>query len=188
MLDDRWYRTPEKSPETAVQLGPQQMQWLKDGLSSSLATFKIICIGGQVLNELWGGECFERAPAEKAELLEYIVKAKISGVVFLSGDRHLSELLVKAPTGGYPLYDFTCSPLTSGATRLSPGKNGQPNPEQANPLRVKSNGVECLTTGTRNFGKVQVTGKAAERKLILSCHDKTGAELWKHEIKAADLK
>ncbi len=188
MLDDRWYRTPEKSPETAVQLGQQQMQWLKDGLSSSLATFKVICMGGQVLNELWGGECFERAPAEKAELLDYVVKAKISGVVFLSGDRHLSELLVKTPQGGYPLYDFTCSPLTSGTSRLAPGKNGQPSPEQANPLRVKSNGVECLTTGTRNFGKVQVTGKAADRKLILSCHDKTGAELWKHEIKAADLK
>lgn len=188
MLDDRWYRTPEKSPEAAVHLGPQQMQWLKDSLSSSLATFKIICIGGQVLNELWGGECFERAPAEKAELLDYIVKAKISGVVFLSGDRHLSELLVKTPKGGYPLYDFTCSPLTSGTSKLAPGRNGQPNPELANPLRVKSNGVECLTTGTRNFGKVQVVGSAAERKLILSCHDKTGAELWKHEIKAADLK
>lgn len=188
MLDDRWNRTPEKSPEEKVQLGTQQMQWLKDGLSSSLATFKVICMGGQVLNELCANECFERAPAEKAELLAYIVKAKINGVVFLSGDRHFSELLRKTPDGGYPLYDFTCSPLSSGARKWQPGKDGSDDPEQTNPLRVNSNGVECVAVAKRNFGKVQVIGRAAERKLVLSCHDKTGAELWRHEIKARDLK
>ena len=40
---------------------------------------------------------------------------KIDGVMFLSGDRHFSELLKIDRPGAYPLYEYTSSPLTSRA-------------------------------------------------------------------------
>lgn len=177
MLDDRWWRAPDKLPDAQREmLGRAQMQWLKDGLVTSKAPFKFVVCGGQMFNPMMNFECFGKYPAEQRELADFLMAAKIPGVVILSGDRHAGELLKIEREGAYPLYEFTSSPLTAGPGRYEPEAN--------NPARVAGTWV----TNTRHYGKAKVSGKEGERTLTLSCHDKTGKELWRHEIKESELR
>ena len=178
MLDDRTYRTPNKmsvSPEKRM-LGKAQMEWLKNSLRNSQATFKIIANGGQMINPMVYFEGFGLFPEEQKELLDFIVREKITGVVFLSGDRHMTELLRVTPPGGYPLYELTCSPLTSGPARGHPA-------EANNPARVEGTWVT-----QRNFALIKVRGKRGERELVLGVYDKDGNRLWERTLNERELR
>lgn len=177
LLDDRYHRSPNRMPASPqkVMLGEAQMQWLMESLRSSNATFKVIACGAQMLNPMVFYEAFGQFPEEQKRLLDFLRDAKVSGVVFLSGDRHATELIKRVEPGMYPLYDFTSSPLTSGT-----GRNER---EANNPMRVAGTWV----TDARNFGIIEVSGKARERVLTLKTLDAKGKELWKHEIKEAEI-
>lgn len=180
LLDDRYYRTPGKAlDDAATMFGERQLQWLKDGLSNSVATFKVIVAGGQMMNPLAPFEALARFPRERQEIINYIVDNRVSGVLFLSGDRHMSELIRVTPQGGYPLYDFTCSPLSSG-TRTPKADDA----EFENPARVPG----TLVGGKRNYGRVKLSGTGEERALQLSCHGKDGGELWSRRIAVTELR
>jgi len=179
MLDDRYHRSPNNAPDNLekVMFGKAQSQWLKDSLLNSKAPFKFICNGNQMVQPLVLYEGFKQFPFEQTELFDFIAANKIDGVVFLSGDRHITELLkVQWPNVGYPWYEYTSSPLNSGA--------GKDDREAKNEARVPGTWV----TQKRNFGLIKVTGKRGERKLIMTAHDKTGVELWRHEIAEKELK
>jgi alkaline phosphatase D len=129
-----------------------------------------------MLNPMVAFEAFGNFPAEQKRLLDFIREAKITGVVFLSGDRHHAELIRRAEPGLYPLYDFTSSPLTSGGNRIEAEAN--------NPARVSGTWV---TDGVRNFGLLEFSGAARDRRLLLRTIDLTGKERWRYEIKASEL-
>ena len=99
----------------------------------------------------------------------------IEGVVFVSGDRHHTELLRETPGGFYPLYEFTSSPLTSGAADARY--------ELDNPQRMPG----TLVTETRNFGTIDVTGPWRDRSLVLRTFDADGTVLWEHTIHEDEL-
>lgn len=179
LLDDRYHRSPNRMPDAPdkVMFGDAQMKWLMESLRSSNATFKIVAGGNQMLNPLAPYEGFSDFPVEQKKLLDFIREARVEGVMFLSGDRHLTELIKRTDLGTYPLYDFTSSPLTSG--------NSMPAKEEANnPARVAG----TLFTETKNFGIIEVGGDLKNRRLTLKTFDLNGKEIWKHEIAAAELK
>jgi alkaline phosphatase D len=105
------------------------MEWLKNSLLFSTATFKIIAVGSQVLNKLSPYEKLGHFPAEYDELMNFLKDSKINGVLFLTGDRHHSEIIKTERAGTYTLYDITVSPLTSSTTIFD-------GPEKNNPDRV----------------------------------------------------
>lgn len=182
LLDDRYHRSPNKSPAGPDRrmFGRAQMDWLKASLANSRATFKIVVGGNQILNPVVLYEGMGAFPAEQKELIDYLRQARISGVLFVTGDRHLTELIRRTDFPGlYPLYDFTSSPLTSGAV---PTQNAQR--EADNPARVPGTWV----TGARNFGMIEVSGPRDDRVLTLRTLDVQGQELWKKEIRASELK
>lgn len=179
MLDNRYHRSPNFWPvgPDKKMFGDAQIQWLKEALVDSNATFKIICGGNQMINPMTPFEAFGRVPDEQKKLFDFIAAQRIQGVMFMSGDRHSTELLkVQWPNAPYPWYEYTSSPLTSGS--------GRNEAEANNPARVPGTWV----TRTRNFGLVQVSGPWRDRKLTLTAHDKDGKELWKHEIKETELR
>lgn len=179
MLDDRYHRTPNRMPvdDDRTMLGKAQLQWLKDSLVNSQAVFKVVVCGGQMLNPITLYEGFGQFEAERKDLFDFLAKANISGLLFLSGDRHIGELIkVRWPGAAYDWYDFTSSPLSAGA-----GRDAR---EENNPARVPGTWV----TQKRNFGIIDVTGKKGARRLVLAAHDKDGVELWKHELAEADLR
>lgn len=178
LLDDRYYRSPNRSPLNSKKqmFGAAQMQWLEDALVSSNAAFKIIVGGNQMMNPITPFEAFGSFPEEQKRLINFIREARVSGVLFLSGDRHYAELIKRIEPNLYPLYDFTSSALTSGTAK--PAKE-----ELNNPARVPGTLVE----GARNFGLIEASGTAKERKLTLRTLDGGGKERWRHEIKASEL-
>ncbi|WP_242927968.1 alkaline phosphatase D family protein [Pontibacter vulgaris] len=174
MLDDRWYKSPNNRPDAKAYLGEKQLQWLIDALHASSATFKVICVGGQVLNPAEEKENYSNHPKERQQLLDAIQKSKIKGVIFMDGDRHFTELTKQERSGTYPLYDFTISPLTAG--QVDPK-------DEPNTLRMPG----TLVT-ERNFGLVNVSGPATDRRFKVTIYNAAGKEMWQHEIKASDLK
>lgn len=178
LLDDRYYRKPNRAKENSKKLmfGEEQVQWLKDSLISSDAPFKIIANGNQMMSSVAPDEGWAQFPDERKDLIDFIRDNRISGVLFISGDRHFSELVKHKEPDLYPLYDFTSSPLTSGPAK--PTKE-----DEANPERVPG----TLVTGVRNFGIIEAIGTQKDRKLILKTIDASGKERWKHEIRADEL-
>ncbi len=178
LLDDRYHRAPNRTPagEPKVMFGKEQIQWLKDSLVASNATFKIVVGGNQLLQPLNSNERFGAFAEEQKDLFDFLVKAKVTGLLFLSGDRHHTELLkVRWPGAEYDWYEFTSSPLGSGGSRNAREEN--------NPARVEGTWV----TAKRNFGMLQFRGKGDSMTLTMSTFLKDGSKAWEVSVKASDL-
>jgi alkaline phosphatase D len=168
LLDDRTHRVPGDARTTApAMLGESQIDWLIRALHYSDAAFKLVAIGNQVLNSAAIYETYATIPAERERLLKRIEDEGIPGVVFLTGDRHFTELSALKLKDGRTLYDLTCSPLTSGVHT----------PKEENGNRVEGTVVE-----QRNFATLSFSGKRKERVMTIRVFDKDGTQLWERAI------
>lgn len=187
MLDDRWWRDSEgmadslngqPNPDKRM-FGRQQMNWLKEELRMSKGNaaiaFRVIVTGSQVLNPVSSFDKLGRFPIEYQELLRFLQDEKIEGVLFLTGDRHHSEIIKVQPPGLYPLFDITCSPLTSGTHSFGGA-------EANNPYRVV--GVDKY----QNYGRISVTGPRNQRKLKVEFLGVKGDMLGEYTIEESRLK
>jgi alkaline phosphatase D len=173
LLDNRYFRSPnDRQTGPNILLGGGQVEWLIDALTFSRATFKVICVGGQVLNTAEVYETYANlAPEERAYLLSRIEEEEIKGVIFLTGDRHHTELSKLTTEKDWPIYDITVSPLTSST--------GSSRDNEYNDLRVP--GTLVLD---RNFGLLNVSGPRDDRRLRIDIYDTAGEPLWEYEIQA----
>lgn len=179
LIDDRYHRASEKLLFTDPQktyLGSQQLNWLKNALLTSKASFKFIATGSQALNPLNKFECWAQYP-ELNELLNFITAQKITGVVFLSGDRHFTEIIKIDQPNAYPLYDITSSPLSSGVY-ADVGKGIEGN----NPNRLPG-----TLLVENNFTKLTVSGDKNNRQLTITAIAVNGDIKWEQTILAKDL-
>ncbi len=183
MTDDRWWRSADRmkdsvdgkpNPEKRM-LGKQQMEWLKNSLLYSTATFKIITLGSQVLNPVSPFDKWWDFPAEYDELMNFLKEYRINGVVFLTGDRHHSEIIKVDRPGTYSLYDITVSPLTSGTHKFG-------TPENNNPYRL------LALDEKQNYGKFSFSGKRGERKLTVEYFGVKGDKLGEWSVSEKELK
>jgi alkaline phosphatase D len=175
LLDNRYFRTPNnrRTVERTI-LGAEQFEWLIDALRASRAPFKMVAIGGQVLNPVAEHETyFNVAPEERERLISAITAERIPGVFFVTGDRHFSELTRIERDGTYPLYDLTVSPLTAGAFA-----DPRPNPA----------GVTGSRITRRNYAVLEFSGPRTERSMRISLHGVNGTELWSRVIHASELR
>jgi alkaline phosphatase D len=172
LMDNRYFRTPNRrTTGEAVYFGETQLEWLIDALVASSAPFKFVATGGQVLNTEPVYENYARlAPEERAYLLGRIQEENIKGVIFLTGDRHHTEMSKYVNARGNAVYDLTISPLTSGA--------GSNRDDEHNLLREE--GTLVLQ---RNFGLLSFSGPREERSLLIQVFDTEGEELWQRTIK-----
>lgn len=175
MLDDRWFRAPDTRKTGArPYFGEAQLQWIIDALATSRATFKIVAVGGQVLNPAAVYENYATYPDERQRFLDLIAQEHIPGVLFLSGDRHHTELTRLDRAGAYPLYDLTVSPFSAGV--------------HAPPADEQNTGrVDGTLVNARNFAALDFRGPRGARVLTLRVFDENGKELWNRAIKASDL-
>ena len=101
-------------------------------------------------------------------MLKRLNETGTPGVIFLSGDRHHTELSMLTLENGEAVYDFTVSPLTS--TAYDPKK-------ETNTLRVEGTEV-----GERNFATLHFSGPQKERRLELRVFNAGGQLLWERVI------
>ncbi|CAM1366095.1 alkaline phosphatase D family protein [Tenacibaculum xiamenense] len=124
LLDTRYFRTaltkakernrrykPNKNEGTI--LGSEQWKWLENVLNSSITDFTLIVSSIQILSSEHGFEKWANFPNEVEKLFKLIQKSKSKNILFLSGDRHISEFsTLQLDSLNYPLIDFTSSGLT----------------------------------------------------------------------------
>jgi alkaline phosphatase D len=179
LLDNRFHRYPNRYPPVPDKalFGRAQLEWLKQALIASRATFKVVVAGGQFWNARNRYETFFGYPAEQRALAAWLVEQRIEGVLFLSGDRHFAELLRRERPGTYPLYEFTSSPLTARPFRNLPAE------ERDNPDVVPGTIV-----AERNFGILRFAGARGDRSVTLAAHAADGRPLWQRRIAAAELR
>lgn len=130
MLDTRFFRSDLPQAETpkpgfrarpylpqtgpnAQLLGDMQWQWLEQQLREP-AEVRLIGSSIQVLSDEHPFEMWANFPDERERLYDLLRQTEASGVVLLSGDRHLGEISLDANAISYPLYDLTASGLNQG--------------------------------------------------------------------------
>jgi alkaline phosphatase D len=183
LCDDRWWRSADEVKDSVngrpnpekILLGAVQLQWLKNALLSSTATFKIIVIGSQVLNPVSPYDRWSAFSVEYNDLMGFLKSYGINGVLFLSGDRHHSEVIKVDRPGSYPLFDVTISPLTSGTYPFS-------GPELNNPYRLLG------IAEKQNYGRIAVSGPKGERQLTVTFAGLHGEELGHWSVMESNLK
>ena len=177
LLDNRFFKSPnDRKTGEKIMLGNEQIEWLVDNLVSSTATFKIIVIGGQVLNTAEVFENYSNYANEKSRLLKEIQDNDIKGIMFISGDRHFAELSMQTRENAYALFDWTVSPLTSGVVSAD--------------RIVKENNINRVAGSLFNqncFGTISFSGDKKNRQMKLTLFDKEGSELWSKVILKKEL-
>lgn len=174
LLDNRTFRiNPDNVTRTPQMLGEEQIDWLISALQYSRAPFKVIAVGGQVVSDFASYENFAMFQEERNALFSRIREENIHGVVFLTGDRHSSELSALELQPGQTLLDFTCSALTSSTYDHSQEPN--------------HNRVDGTIIGVRNYGTLSLIGPRKERVMTFRTFDGAGNLLWERSYAAADL-
>lgn len=117
LIDARYFSQTGPSPVDPTKktlLGPRQWEWLQEALATSTAPFKILATG-MVWHDKPNKEKddWQTYAHEREALFGFLEEKKISGVVLLGGDVHVSLLLEHLPAErlGFPLFEYVVSPL-----------------------------------------------------------------------------
>lgn len=175
VLDTRYFRSPlqRKVPKTpfgvgpyepssdplATMLGEAQWTWLATQLKVP-AKVRILVSSVQVIAQDHGWEKWYNFPHERERLYKLIADTKASGVVCVSGDRHLAELSVMEAGIGYPLYDLTTSGLTEANQKFRK-------------LEVHRHRLATMNWGN-NFGFISIDWTAEDPLIRLQVRDVDG--------------
>lgn len=170
LLDTRYFRTslrrgraptpaqgpyiPDSSADAAL-LGDRQWDWLESQLELP-ARIRIIVSSIQVLAEHHGWESWANFPEEQKRLFRLVKKTGAEGVLFISGDRHFSELTVRIMENLYPLYDLT----SSGLNRIFPAKAPTENRYREGKYYLKE-----------NFGMISIDWSRPDPLILLRIYD-----------------
>jgi len=183
MLDTRYFRGPlvalpqraEHGPYDrntdpgATVLGEAQWAWLAEELAKP-ADLRILMTSIQFLPQDHRWECWENFPRERERLLKLLAERKTGPVIFLSGDRHMGEIMELKTSDplspGFPVYELT----SSGLTNAGGGKPDEPN-------RHRTGGP---TFRERNFGMVRIDWDRGA--VVLELRDVEGALVRSHNL------
>jgi alkaline phosphatase D len=185
LMDDRFFRDADDlvelvdgkpNPEKEM-YGKQQLDWFKTAIVASPATFRFIVTGSQVLNPNSDKDCLRHFPKEFNDMMAFLELNKVPGVLFLTGDKHHSEIIKLERKGTYALHDITASPLTSGVSNI------MKTAEKDNPARM-----EGTLVAAQNFAKISINGPKNKRQIIIDFIDAKGERKGGTTIKESDLK
>ncbi len=176
-------------------LGEAQWRWLAEELKKP-AEVRLIASSIQFVSEFSGGEAWANLPHEKRRMLELLHASQAKGVLFISGDRHWSELSrLESPTS-YPLYELTASAMTVPHPRGTP----TPNTYRAIPATYHQENVGQLQIDwdapdpVLTFKLIDVAGEPRiEQRILLSALQPpaasaaTGEQGWQQLFNGRDL-
>ncbi|MDQ3393295.1 MAG: alkaline phosphatase family protein [Bacteroidota bacterium] len=173
LLDARYFRDELKQDDnkayilntTGSVLGEAQWKWLENELEKKDAAITIIGSGIQFISEEHPFEKWHNFPNERKRLFDLLQKTGTSGVILLSGDRHIAEISKMDLEGlQNPLYDIT----SSGLTHTWKEERDEPNQHRVGGL------IAQLNFGLLHFHweeqqvKITMEIRGEENKLLLS--------------------
>lgn len=185
LLDTRYFRSPLKRGEKRTggpwvpdddpkktMLGEAQWKWLESQLNQP-AELRIIASSIQFLAEDAGQETWSNLPRERRRMLDLIKSTEAGGVLFISGDRHWSELSGLEDDMPYRLIELTSSSLNQ------PHPRGTPTENQHRLLPV--------TWHRENFGVIDVSWEDDPR-IQLEIRDSDGTARLTHTVRLSQLR
>lgn len=174
MLDTRSYRNDTPTSEQPYQiLGDDQIEWLRQELIRSTATFKLIVAGAPILNPAKNRSNLSYAEREHGKLLQMLRSEAIAGLFFISGGKYYGELTRLVHSSSYNLFDLTVGPLTA---------NPRDNQDELNFFRMPGS-----SSFERHFALLDFSGPEEDRRITIRIMSIEGKELWKREIPASEL-
>ena len=181
MLDDRYHRDPNDAPDRQTMLGRGQLEWLKQSLADSRATFKVIVNGGTMLvNRGGSGESWDNFGKERDEFLQWAFENGITGLIFAAGDWHVGTLSrLHRPQDRYPLYE-----LLSSNAAFSPVAPESPPTGLGHTRFHQFVGEEYRGF---NFGLLRFSGPRNDRTVSLQIIDEHGQPRIRLDLKEGDL-
>lgn len=175
MLDTRSYRNDTPTSKQPFQiLGADQIEWLRQELVRSNATFKVVIAGAPILNPAKNRSNLSYAEREHTSLLEMLRSEEIAGLFFISGGKYYGELTRLVHASSYNLFDLTVGPLTA---------NPRENKDELNFFRMPGS-----STFERHFALIDFKGPEDDRSIIIRIMSIEGKELWNRNIPASSLK
>ena len=174
ITDNRYHRSEQMKNGEEQILGEAQIERIINLLKYSRSPFKLVAVGGQVLNSARVYENHANYEAERQKLIDRIVEEEIKGVIILSGDRHHSEAMVYEGANGLKIWEFTTSPLTSGPNT---------NVTETNDYRIDGSLIQ-----ERNFSVIKVSGDRGERVLEIAYFSSSGESLYQYQIKQSETR
>ena len=182
VLDTRYNRDPlvkaskeerettgRRGPYTATTdtsttiLGEEQWAWLERQFRKP-ADVRILASSIQIVADEHGYETWGNFPHERQRLYDLIDRTDASGVIAISGDRHLLEISRDAGRGApYPFWDFTSSGLTQ-----KPGEALDANSFRVGPVLRETNfGVIRFEWGeTPDQTKIHLEGLGDQGQML----------------------
>lgn len=170
VLDAISYRSPIAAPTTI--LGTNQLNWLKTYLLASTATFKVIASskktykgGGTENQDTWG-----EYTTERNALLDYIDANGITGVIWITGDKHTPHVIsLQKPGDPYDHLDVCACPVYVDLQSSAPTSTYFKYMDLINPV----------------FGELEVTATHIEARLRKALD---GSIVWKGRLEAGSNK
>ena len=166
---------PNEDPQATV-LGDVQWKWLAEQLKVP-AELRLICSGVQILPTEHGSESWGNFPLQRKKLFELIRETKARGVVLLSGDRHLAEIM-RLPADefgiGYPITEVTSSSLNAPSGNMT--KAGVRFANEINRYRVG------LTYFDVNFGGIEIDWDQTPPLVRAQVRDEKGAVILQQKL------
>ncbi len=174
-----WY-VPDPDPSKTM-LGRDQWAWLEARLREP-ADLRIIASSIQVVAEDHGFEKWANLPTERGRLFDTIRRSGADSVVFISGDRHRSELskldVARAAPGsavdvGFDVYDLTSSALNNSSGRW------------VNEINRHRLGSQYLAN---NFGVIEIDWEADEPTVEFRIHAEDGRTVIRERVPMSELR
>jgi alkaline phosphatase D len=189
LLDTRYYRSPIAKapfdPKTRISaclpntdpgatfLGDEQWKWLEEQLRKP-AEVRLLASSIQVVSDEHPFEKWANIPKEREKLYALLNRTGASGVIVLSGDRHLAEVSLDTKALGYPLYDVTSSGFNQGAKAWrAPEANGKR--------------VAAMPYGD-NFGLVAIDWSGDDPRVHVTVRDEDGDTTCGFKVRLSTLK
>ena len=187
LLDTRYFRSalktgpfipnvgeyiPNNDPQ-ATMLGEAQWAWFAEQLKVP-ADVRLIVSTVQLISEDHQWERWANMPLEQAKMHKLLKDSKATGIIFLSGDRHLADMSMRTDVTDYPLYDITSSGLNQGF-------KGWRVPER-NRYRVAS-----MSYGD-NFGLITIDWEKPDPLIAMQLRDVDGDIIVQQKIPLSLLK
>jgi len=179
LLDTRWFRDPltRTAPpnprylpsEDGDVLGEEQWTWLRQELSRNEADFHVIVSSIQVVAREHRFEKWANFPSALNRLYDLLSETRPNRPIFISGDRHVSEISEET-VDGYerPIIDIT----SSGLTNVWSGMSDEVNSRALGPKM-----------GVPNFGVIDFDWSSDGPRAILSIRDMRGRTLQEIDVR-----
>jgi alkaline phosphatase D len=170
MLDNRYFKG---NPPGGTVLGNEQWAWLAEELRKP-ARLRILMSGMELISTTTIPEGWGQFKAEQQHLYDVLKASGAKGVIILSGDKHYCEISRREDLGlGYPLYDFTSSPMSA-----------PPEPLEANKYRDTPE----ASVSDHNFGLITIDWTAADPTVAVDIlHATKGTTLLQKRLTLATL-